>query len=227
MTRNENTLRKSHSIELYTIRAIHSCLNIIHSRYTESQELLHSSSGFEDHRYDRITIPALNELNNHPVARRYNQVTTRKSRRSELPDRSDENLLLLSICHPGALTLVNLIPRYSVSPRGLRVHRSRGVTCYVCSVSAVSGVSHRPSRSFRPGLDAQRGLVSPGSCSLGESQEKATRAKQPGVERRSGGDSRPRRLARLVRYFNGSLNLRYFVGRDRRWRATRVFIMRC
>lgn len=40
-------------------------------------------------------------------------------------------------------------------------------------------------------------------------------------------DSGPRRLARLVRYFNGSSNLRYFVGRDRRWRATRVFIMRC
>ena len=215
---SENHTRSNY----YTsIRAVHSCLNIIHSRYTESQELLHSWSGFEDHRYDRITIPALNELNNHPVARRYNQVTTRKSRRSQatgpLRRKPPSSVYMPS----GTLTLVNLIPRYSVSPRGLRVYRSRGVTCYVCSVSTVSGVSRRPSRSFRSGLDSNR-LVFPRRISGEGNADEAT-----GVERRSGGDSRPRRLARLVRYFNGSLNLRYFVGRDRRWRATRVFIMRC
>lgn len=59
--------------------------------------------------------------------------------------------------------------------------------------------------------------------------KRATRTKASNEEELKGDrvDSGPRRLARLVRYFNGSSNLRYFVGRDRRWRATRVFIMRC
>lgn len=164
---------------------------------------------------DRITIPALNELNSHETRRNrvpnprytYPEIEANASTRN-----SPQLTLILS-------TL-------------LASEKSRVVVLVVVVVHRFRS----PSFQSREWARFQRGLPLPRISFSSRRRrredpvwKRATRTKAT----RRGGlkgdrvDPGPRRLARLVRYFNGSSNLRYFVGRDRRWRATRVFIMRC
>lgn len=183
----------------------------------EQNKLLHFRSrirSLEAVMNDRITIPALNELNSHETRR--NRVPNPRCTipKSKPTDRFTRKSPLLTL----------ILPR--CSPPRNHVSSSSSTVSGLLLFNLANGLDSNAVSRFLESLFRAEGEGEGGGG--GPRLEKGN-ADESNEEELKGDrvDSGPRRLARLVRYFNGSSNLRYFVGRDRRWRATRVFIMRC
>lgn len=162
---------------------------------------------------DRITIPALNELNSH------------EARRNRVPNPRYHPEIEANGSFHAKLPAADLDPLRSsptLSARATRNHVSSSTVSALLPFNLANGLDSNAVSRFLESLSR----AEEGGGGGGPRLEKGNESNE---EELKGDrvDSKPRRLARLVRYFNGSSNLRYFVGRDRRWRATRVFIMRC